>query len=31
MTDLKLSLAMGNYDRTRAIVDGRVKISVVAQ
>lgn len=29
MTDLKLSLAMGNYDRTRAIVDGRVKIDGV--
>ena len=29
MTDLTLSLAMGNYDRTRAIVDGRVKIDGV--
>lgn len=29
MTDLKLSLAMGNYDRTRAITDGRVKIDGV--
>ena len=29
MSDLKLSLAMGNYDRTRAIVDGRVKIDGV--
>ncbi|SFQ00409.1 ABC transporter substrate-binding protein [Tranquillimonas alkanivorans] len=29
MTDLKLSIAMGNYDRTRAIVDGRVKIDGV--
>ena len=29
MTDLRLSLAMGNYDRTRAIVDGRVKIDGV--
>lgn len=29
MTDLNLSLAMGNYDRTRAIVDGRVKIDGV--
>jgi len=26
MTDLQLSFAMGNYDRTRAIVDGQVKI-----
>lgn len=26
MTDLQLSIAMGNYDRTRAIVDGQVKI-----
>ncbi|MBX2835199.1 MAG: ABC transporter substrate-binding protein [Gammaproteobacteria bacterium] len=26
MTDLRLSLAMGDYDRTRAIFDGRVKI-----
>ncbi|WP_236016604.1 ABC transporter substrate-binding protein [Salipiger abyssi] len=29
MTNLKLSLAMGNYDRTRAIVDGRVQIDGV--
>lgn len=29
MTDLRLSIAMGNYDRTRAIVDGRVKIDGV--
>lgn len=29
MTDLKLSLAMGDYDRTRAIVDGRVQIDGV--
>jgi len=29
VSDLKLSLAMGNYDRTRAIVDGRVKIDGV--
>lgn len=29
MTDLSLSIAMGNYDRTRAIVDGRVKIDGV--
>jgi 4,5-dihydroxyphthalate decarboxylase len=29
MTDLKLSLAMGDYDRTRPIVDGRVKIDGV--
>lgn len=29
MTDLKLSIAMGNYDRTRAIVDGRVRIDGV--
>ncbi|UMA67134.1 ABC transporter substrate-binding protein (plasmid) [Roseivivax marinus] len=29
MTDLKLSIAMGNYDRTRPIVDGRVKIDGV--
>lgn len=29
MVDLKLSLAMGNYDRTRAILDGRVKIDGV--
>lgn len=29
MTDLRLSLAMGNYDRTRPIVDGRVKIDGV--
>lgn len=29
MTKLKLSLAMGNYDRTRAIVDGRVQIDGV--
>ncbi|MBL6430280.1 MULTISPECIES: ABC transporter substrate-binding protein [unclassified Maritimibacter] len=29
MSDLTLSLAMGNYDRTRAIVDGRVKIDGV--
>ena len=29
MSDLKLSLAMGNYDRTRAILDGRVKIDGV--
>ena len=26
MSNLKLSLAMGNYDRTRAIVDGRVQM-----
>ena len=29
MTNLSLSLAMGNYDRTRAIVDGTVKIDGV--
>lgn len=29
MTDLKLSLAMGDYDRTRPILDGRVKIDGV--
>ncbi len=29
MTNLTLSLAMGNYDRTRAIVDGNVKIDGV--
>lgn len=29
MSNLTLSLAMGNYDRTRAIVDGRVKIDGV--
>jgi len=29
MSDLKLSLAMGDYDRTRAIYDGRVKIDGV--
>ena len=29
MTDLKLSLAMGDYDRTRPIADGRVKIDGV--
>lgn len=29
MTDLRLSLAMGDYDRTRPIVDGRVKIDGV--
>lgn len=29
MSDLQLSIAMGNYDRTRAIVDGRVKIDGV--
>jgi len=29
LTDLSLSIAMGNYDRTRAIVDGRVKIDGV--
>ncbi|WP_407496653.1 ABC transporter substrate-binding protein [Pseudooceanicola sp. MF1-13] len=29
MTNLNLSLAMGDYDRTRAIVDGRVKIDGV--
>ena len=29
MSDLQLSLAMGNYDRTRAIVDGRVRIDGV--
>lgn len=29
MTDLTLSIAMGNYDRTRPIVDGRVKIDGV--
>lgn len=29
MTDITLSIAMGNYDRTRAIVDGRVRIDGV--
>jgi 4,5-dihydroxyphthalate decarboxylase len=29
VSDLTLSLAMGNYDRTRALVDGRVKIDGV--
>ena len=29
LTNLSLSLAMGNYDRTRAIVDGTVKIDGV--
>ncbi len=29
MSDLKLSIAMGDYDRTRPIVDGRVKIDGV--
>ena len=29
MTDLRLSLAMGDYDRTRAIADGRVAIDGV--
>jgi len=29
VTNLKLSLAMGNYDRTRPIVDGQVKIDGV--
>lgn len=29
MTDLSLSLAMGNYDRTRALLDGRAKIDGV--
>ena len=29
MSDLKLSIAMGDYDRTRAIYDGRVKIDGV--
>ncbi|WP_417679648.1 ABC transporter substrate-binding protein [Roseibium sp.] len=29
MSDLRLSLAMGDYDRTRAIYDGRVKIDGV--
>jgi 4,5-dihydroxyphthalate decarboxylase len=29
MTDLKLSLAMGDYDRTRPIAEGRVKIDGV--
>ena len=29
MIDLKLSIAMGDYDRTRPIVDGRVKIDGV--
>lgn len=29
MSDLRLSLAMGDYDRTRPIVDGRVKIDGV--
>ena len=29
MTDLRLSLAMGDYDRTRAIADGRIKIDGV--
>ena len=30
MSNLKLSVAMGNYDRTRPIVDGRVSIQGVA-
>ena len=29
MTDLRLSIAMGDYDRTRAIVDGRVRVDGV--
>ena len=29
MSDLKLSIAMGDYDRTQPIVDGRVKIDGV--
>ena len=29
MSDLKLSIAMGDYDRTRPIVDGRVRIDGV--
>lgn len=29
MTNISLSLAMGDYDRTRPIVDGRVKIDGV--
>ena len=29
MPDLNLSLAMGNYDRTRPIYDGNVKIDGV--
>lgn len=29
MTDLRLSLAMGDYDRTRPILDGRVRIDGV--
>lgn len=29
MSNLKLSIAMGNYDRTRAIIDGRVAIQGV--
>ena len=29
MIDLKLSIAMGDYDRTRPIVDGRIKIDGV--
>lgn len=29
MSDLKLSIAMGDYDRTRAIYDGRVRIDGV--
>lgn len=29
MSDLKLSIAMGDYDRTRPIVDGRIKIDGV--
>jgi 4,5-dihydroxyphthalate decarboxylase len=29
MTDLRLSIAMGDYDRTRPIADGRVKIDGV--
>lgn len=29
MSNLKLSIAMGNYDRTRAIVDGDIKIDGV--
>ncbi len=29
MSNLKLSIAMGDYDRTRPIVDGRVRIDGV--
>ena len=29
MSDLRLSIAMGDYDRTRAIADGRVNIDGV--